>query len=146
MKINQEFRLTVDQGRVDQKQSFVSKGNFNEFMQFQGNKLQVEQLNKLLSEIQNSGERLAKSRTFNDLGKYKTFVKRFIQQAVDYGMGLKQSHSWNSQGNSRSLKIIERLDETLLQLTKDVIDKEKKSIDILEKVGEIKGLLINLYT
>jgi uncharacterized protein YaaR (DUF327 family) len=61
-------------------------------------------------------------------------------------MELKQSHSWNQFGQGRSLKVVETIDETLSELTDELMKKEESSIDILGKVGEIKGLLINLYT
>ncbi|MDX1772462.1 MAG: YaaR family protein, partial [Planococcaceae bacterium] len=67
-------------------------------------------------------------------------------EAVDYGMGLKQSHTWNRFGEGRRLKIIETIDEKLVELAQEILVQEKESIDLLDKIGEIKGLLINLYT
>jgi uncharacterized protein YaaR (DUF327 family) len=61
-------------------------------------------------------------------------------------MNLKQSHTWNQFGEGRKLNIVETIDKQLVELTDDYITKEKPSIDILGKIGEIKGLLINLYT
>jgi len=61
-------------------------------------------------------------------------------------IGLKQSHSWNQYGQGRSLKIVETIDDKLVELTEGVLEKEESSIDLLGKIGEIKGLLINLYT
>jgi uncharacterized protein YaaR (DUF327 family) len=59
---------------------------------------------------------------------------------------MKQSRSWDYNGNSRSLKIIEQVDQSLVELADEVVNKESSTIDILAKIGEIKGLLINLYT
>ena len=43
-------------------------------------------------------------------------------------------------------KIVKEVDKALIDLTNSVLDKEKNSLDILSRVGEIKGLLINMYT
>jgi uncharacterized protein len=145
MKISQDLRLAIDKGRTDQKTSLSGNVRFGELVQKQENKLQIEQLNKLMANIDIAGQRLDRSRTFKDLANYKLLVKQFVEQAVDFGMELKQSHSWNSQGQSRSLKIVEEIDQTLITLTEDILAKEKQSIDILGKIGEVKGLLINLY-
>lgn len=146
MKINQDLRLKLDNVRNDQKQSAANGTPFSELVQKQGNKMQMSQLQSLLKDIDMAGERLGRSRTFKDLAKFKTLVKRFVKEAVDFGMELKQSHSWNQFGQGRTLKVVETIDDKLNELTEDVLKKEGPSIDILGKVGEIKGILINLYT
>lgn len=146
MKINQDIRLNTDKIRTDQKLSANSGIKFNELVQKQDQKMQIGQLQSLLKDIESAGERLSRSRTFKDLSKYKTLVKKFVKEAVDFGMNLKQSHSWNQYGQGRSLKIVETIDDKLVELTEGVLEKEDSSIDLLGKIGEIKGLLINLYT
>ena len=44
------------------------------------------------------------------------------------------------------MKTVKMIDEKLIRLTEDVMDKENDGIAILGQIGEIKGLLINLYT
>ncbi|MGG7622131.1 YaaR family protein [Bacillus coreaensis] len=146
MKINQDIRLNTDKIRSEQKAATNTSLKFNELVQKQDQKMQIGQLQNLLKDIESAGERLSRSRTFKDLSKYKTLVKRFVKEAVDFGMDLKQSHSWNQYGQGRSLKIVETIDEKLVELTEGVLEKEENSIDLLGKIGEIKGLLINLYT
>ncbi|MGV3467129.1 MAG: YaaR family protein [Heyndrickxia sp.] len=146
MKIQQDIRVGLEKSRQDSKQVSANGTKFSAIVQKQDEKLQMDQLNKLLSEIESAGEKLAKSRTFKDLAKYKTLVKRFVRETVDFGMNLKQSHTWNQFGEGRKLNIIETIDKQLVELTNDYIQKERPSIDILGKIGEIKGLLINLYT
>lgn len=146
MKINQDIRVGLEKSRQDSKQITSNGTKFSAIVQKQDEKLQMDQLGKLLSEIESAGEKLAKSRTFKDLAKYKTLVKRFVRETVDFGMNLKQSHTWNQFGEGRKLNIIETIDKQLVELTDDYIKKERPSIDILGKIGEIKGLLINLYT
>ena len=71
LKINQDLRLGLDNKRPDQKGSNSSNIKFTEIIHKQDEKLQIEQLNKLISEIDQAGERLSRSRTFKDLTKYK---------------------------------------------------------------------------
>lgn len=146
MKINQDLRLNVDKIRENPKNTSIDGTKFQEYVQKQDQRLQVTQLNQLLTDIDRAGERLARSRTFKDLAKFKSLVKNFIKETVDFGMNLQQSHSWNQFGQGRSLKIVRTVDEKLIELSEGVLKKEEESIDILGKIGEIKGLLINLYT
>ncbi|WP_442597332.1 YaaR family protein [Neobacillus sp. D3-1R] len=146
MKINQDLRVNVDKVRNEQRQVEVGSSRFQELVSKHDQKMQMEQLHKLMNEVVNAGDRLGRSRSFKDLAKFKTLVKKFIRETVDYGMELKQSHSWNQFGQGRSLKIVETIDEKLVELTEQLTEKEGNSIDLLGKIGEIKGLLINLYT
>jgi uncharacterized protein YaaR (DUF327 family) len=145
MKINQDIRPTIEKGRQESKFQSVGSPRFGELVQKQENKLHMEQLHKLMSDIQSQGDRLSRSRNFKDLAKYKGLVKKYVKQAVDFGMNLKQSHSWTSSGHSQTLKIVEQIDQKLVELTDEVVQREQKAIGILGKIGEIKGLLINLY-
>lgn len=119
---------------------------FSEIISRQEVQLYKEQLDRLLADVQFAGERLGKSRNFQDLVKYKSLVKQLVKETVEAGMELKQSHSWNRFAEGRVLQTVELIDEKLVELTEEMLEDEKQSIDILGKVGEIKGLLINLYT
>lgn len=44
------------------------------------------------------------------------------------------------------LQIIEKVDEKLIELTDELLKQEEENILILGKLGEIKGLIINLFT
>ncbi|AGX02079.1 MULTISPECIES: YaaR family protein [Bacillaceae] len=145
MKINQDLRLNLDKVKQDQKLQPGDGAKFQQLVQKQDQKMQMAQLQGLLKDIDSAGERLGRSRNFKDLAKFKTLVKRFVKETVDYGMELNQSHSWNQYGQGRSLKIVETIDQKLADLTEEVMKKEKQSIGILGKIGEIKGLLINIY-
>lgn len=116
---------------------------FSDMVVQQGNQLQ---LHKLLADVSTAGERLSHSQTFKELAIYKNLVKRFMKEAVEFGMQLKTSHSWNEFAEGKTLHIVETIDQKLLELTDEVMEQEKQTIHVLNKIGEIKGLLISLYT
>lgn len=146
MKIGQDIRPVLDtkqsEGKVGKKTSL----SFGETVSKQSEKLHSEQLTRLLGDIETQGKRLLQSQTVRDLQLYKNLVQRFVKEAVNFGMQLKQNKSWNEQGRSRTLKLVKEIDEQLIQVTEAVLSQEKDSISLLDKIGEIKGLLVNLYT
>ncbi|SFK58105.1 hypothetical protein SAMN04487936_11933 [Halobacillus dabanensis] len=146
MKISQEMRTQLDGAKKQSSQQMKGKPSFDAMVQSQSRQLQEAQLNQLMNNITTQGERVARFRSFRDLAKYKRLIKDFVKESVQYGMNLKHSHSWNRQGRTRKLTIVEAVDEKLVELTDNVLDQEKRSVDLLELIGEIKGLLINLYT
>lgn len=146
MKINHDIPIKLDKSRQDAKQFQTGNGRFQQMVQTQDQKMQIQTLNRLIGDIEGAGQRLVRSRTFRELAKYKALVKRFVKEAVEYGLELKQSKSWNEYGQSRPLKTVETIDAKLVELSEEILNKEKSSLEILEMIGEIKGLLINLYT
>ncbi|MBD8589589.1 YaaR family protein [Peribacillus frigoritolerans] len=146
MKINHDIPIKLDKSRQDAKQFQTGNGRFQQMVQTQDQKMQIQTLNRLIGDIEGAGQRLVRSRTFRELAKYKALVKRFVKEAVEYGLELKQSTSWNEYGQSRPLKTVETIDAKLVELSEEILNKEKSSLEILEMIGEIKGLLINLYT
>ena len=146
MKINHDIPIKLDKSHQDAKQFQTANGRFQQMVQTQDQKMQIQTLNRLIGDIDGAGHRLVRSRTFRELAKYKALVKRFVKEAVEYGLELKQSTSWNEYGQSRPLKTVETIDEKLVELSEEILNKEKSSLEILEMIGEIKGLLINLYT
>ncbi|PAK38036.1 YaaR family protein [Peribacillus simplex] len=146
MKINHDIPIKLDKSRQDAKQFQTGNGRFQQMIQTQDQKMQIQTLNRLIGDIEGAGQRLVRSRTFRELAKYKALVKRFVKEAVEYGLELKQSTSWNEYGQGRPLKTVETIDAKLVELSEEILNKEKSSLEILEMIGEIKGLLINLYT
>ena len=144
MKINQDLRMNLNTN-TSIRQNNQTNNRFGDMVVKQGSKMQTEQLTRLLGDISAAGDRVARSRNLRELARFKMLGKRFLQEAVDYGLEMKQSHTWNRFGEGRRLKIVATIDEHLVELAEDLLNEEKESIELLAKIGEIKGLLINLY-
>ncbi|MGV2913358.1 YaaR family protein [Bacillus safensis] len=146
MKINQDMRLRLEKRELQAMKGSQTSASFKASMETQSGKLRLEQLTVMLSDIEVFGKKLAKSRNLKDLARFKGLVKRFVKETVDNGLNIETSRSFDIYGNTRTLALVKALDEKLIELNEEMMDQEKPSIDLLERIGEIKGLLINLYT
>ncbi|MEI4790835.1 YaaR family protein [Bacillus sp. FJAT-53060] len=146
MKINQDMRLLLKKRELQAIKGSQTSASFKASMETQSGKMRLEQLTVMLSDIEVFGKKLTKSRNLKDLARFKGLVKRFVKETVDNGLNIETSRSFDLYGNTRTLALVKALDEKLVELTEDMMDQEKPSIDLLERIGEIKGLLINLYT
>lgn len=108
-------------------------------------KLQLNSLNQLMDRVDLQGQRLTKQQTIENLVDYKKLVKQFISESLSYGLQLTEKQSFHLNDGMKSHQLVEVIDEKLLAINDEVLDNEKKGIDLLGIVGEIKGLLINLY-
>lgn len=82
---------------------------------------------------------------FKDLVRFKGFVKCFVKEVVDSGFLYEMLKSFDLYGNSRMLGFVKEIDDKLIQFMEEMMDQEKLVIDLLDCIGEIKGLLINFY-
>ncbi len=108
-------------------------------------KLQLESLNQLMARVDTQGQKLGNQRTLENLRDYKNLVKQFVGESLSYGLQLSEKQSFNQSGGMKTHQLVEVIDQKLIELHDEVIHNEKESIDLLRVVGEIKGLLINLY-
>lgn len=119
--------------------------SFASVMRKSQSKLQLDALNLLISRVDTQGQKLAKQRTLENLRDYKNLVKQFVGESLNYGMQLSEKQSFNMSGGMKTHQLVEIIDQKLIELNDEVLNNEKEGIDILRLVGEIKGLLINLY-
>ena len=145
MKVNSDHQAGLDKPRNEQVQRQRGGAQFGKMVAQHGEKLHSEQITRLLGDISSAGDRIARSRNMRDMARFKMLVRRFLKEAVESGLELKQSHTWNQYGEGRRLKVVKTIDEKILALSEDLLNEEKTAIDLLEQIGEIKGLLINLY-
>ncbi|RDU35917.1 DUF327 domain-containing protein [Neobacillus piezotolerans] len=107
--------------------------------------LSQERLQTLLVQLDRNGNRLAVSRTIQDLFAYKQTIKEFLQEVVQNGFSLEEHHSFQQNGREKKLILIKQVDTHLLELSDQVFDKQTTTVSLLDKLGEIKGLLVNIY-
>jgi uncharacterized protein YaaR (DUF327 family) len=103
------------------------------------------QLEALMSHLERQGQVLIQSRTIEHLRDYKKVVEEFVREAVSSGLQLSEKQSYHPNGHMKTHQIVEKVDEKLLELHDEVMNKEESGLEVLRLVGEVKGLLINLY-
>lgn len=98
MKIDQNLIANLNNERKDLRQNQINSTNFKSLVRWNESKFRLDQLNYLIGEIEVQGERLAKGRNPRDLAKFKQLVKRFLKEAVDYGIEVSEQTSWGPGG------------------------------------------------
>lgn len=91
MKINKDIRVNTDASKQEIKSGQVET-KFRELVTKQNEKLQTGQLQALMKNIDDTGTRLGRSQNLKDLNKFKSLVKQFVKEAVDFGIGLKKKN------------------------------------------------------
>lgn len=146
MKINPGWRPFGKQIQLTDSPAAhpASPKSFSDTLRQQDEKADREQLNRMLQQIQQQGERLAKSMTVRELRAYKLLVRQFLEKTVRRGVGIKETTGWDRRGRGKRYKLLDEIDRHLLEMADDMLETEEGKIELLAKVGEIRGLLINL--
>ncbi|MGO0063603.1 YaaR family protein [Brevibacillus fluminis] len=144
MDVNKIGMMGLDKLRPKQEKPLESI-SFQELMAKGREKINQEKFQRLLQDIDEQGKILAESRTVEDLRRYKQLVKELMNDVVKYGISLEERRGFNRRGRTKIYKILSEVDKKLLQVTDEVLKKESRGLSILDLVGEIKGLLINIF-
>ncbi|MFD2671563.1 YaaR family protein [Marinicrinis sediminis] len=146
MKINPGFQPVRNIQKNDAGGTPSTQQNqFSDTMRQQHQQATQQQLKQMLDQVQQQGERLLKSMTVRELRQYKLLVKRFLEETVRRGVGLKETRGWDRRGRGKKYKILEEIDQYLLEMADELLEAENGKVELLNRVGEIRGLLINLW-
>jgi uncharacterized protein len=104
-----------------------------------------ERLQVLLKEIDQHGHRLSRSQTIEDLLAFKQTIRTYLQEVVQHGYSLEEHKGFHPNGREKRLIMVKQVDQHLLELSETILEKQATSVELLEKIGEIKGLLVNIY-
>jgi uncharacterized protein YaaR (DUF327 family) len=104
-----------------------------------------EQLEKMMLAIRKQGDQLVEAKNIEVLVQYKRMVKEFVSQAVDFAFEIQERKGLSRMGRSKVLKVVAQIDESLIAITDSFIAEERSRIKLLSKIGELQGLLMNLY-
>jgi uncharacterized protein len=144
VKINQS--LGINQERfLPVREKGKETADFQQLLTKKQTDFSQERLQSILKELDKHETRLSHSRTVQDLISYKQKIREFLQEVVQNGYSLDEHRSAFSNGREKRLKLIKQVDEKLVELSNQVLENQAPSVELLEKMGEIKGLLVNLY-
>lgn len=105
-----------------------------------------QRLQSLMEEITMQGEALSKKRDVRDMRRYRSLVKEFMNEVVSRSHAFSRENFLDRRGRHRVYGIIRLVDQTLDELAQELVKDEQDNISILNKIGEIRGLLLDIFT
>lgn len=103
-----------------------------------------ERLGLLMEDITQQGNKLTKKMDIRDMKKYRSLVKEFLNEVVNRSHKFSRENFLDRRGRHRVYGIIRQVDDTLDALAKELVKDEKDHIEILARIGEIRGLLLDI--
>ena len=105
-----------------------------------------ERLTSMMEEITRQGDKLAKRRDIKDMKRYRGLVKDFMNEIVSRSHEFDRENFLDRKGRHRVYGIVRLVDENLDALAQELMKDEQDHMAILSKIGEIRGLLLDIFT
>lgn len=105
-----------------------------------------EKLGGLFTKIEAQTSKLQDSLFIEDLIEYKGLVKEFLHVSVNNSHIFHRENSLDRRGRHRVYSLVKRVDKELDELTRDFLDIEKNRLRILQRLDDIKGMLLDVLT
>ena len=103
-------------------------------------------LEGLLDEVHESGEALLQSQSLDNIRKYRQAVRAFLDHVLNRMLAVEEQVSGGSVLRRKRFTQVKVIDGKLERLAAEVLQSQGKQLDLLEKINEIQGLLIDLMT
>ena len=105
----------------------------------------TERLETLMEDISEEGTRLSERLDISGMKKYRGLVREFVNEITVNSREYGRENFLDRKGRHRVFGTIKTIDTTLDELAQQLFSKEKNSLAILEKTGQIEGLLMDLF-
>jgi hypothetical protein len=144
---NKELSSSVKMERKNSKNGDIKsvKSDFKTELSKIEQKEIKERLDKLLDVVDKQGKKLKQSLEKKDLLEYKKRVKDFLRLIQKEFVQAKQSFSWDGAGNLKTYTIVEKVNKNLDTLHNLFLKEQADVLEVVKKIDEIRGLLIDLY-
>ena len=103
-------------------------------------------IDSLMTDITRQGELIARHMDIRDMKKYRGLVRDFLNEVVYRSHKFSRENFLDRKGRHRVYGIIRLIDSNLDELAQELMNDEQNHIKILEKIGEIRGLLLDILT
>jgi uncharacterized protein YaaR (DUF327 family) len=137
VKINPLDRVTT--GRY--KPVMIKTGESKDFSStLDMAKRDQRKIEEMLDKIKSAGEQLKQTKTKEDVVEYKMQIQAYLAYVLENFYRIRQDYEMG-----RLLIRVEIINKKIEELTAALLEQQKENFEIVGKIDEITGLLLDLY-
>lgn len=103
-----------------------------------------EKLGNMMQEITEQGEKIAKHMDIKDMRKYRELVKGFLNEVVNRSHKFSRENFLDRRGRHRVYGIVKLVDKNLDELAGELVKEEKNHLEIVGRIDDIRGILLDI--
>ena len=105
-----------------------------------------QKIGGLMSQIDEQGKKISKKKDIRDMRRYRELIKELLNEVVYRSHEFSRENFLDRRGRHRVYGIIRLVDKNLDEPAEELMKDEQDNISILSKIGEIQGLLLDIFT
>ena len=103
-----------------------------------------EKLGSMMEQITEQGEKIPKHMDIKDMRKYRELVKGFLNEVVNRSHKFSRENFLDRRGRHRVYGIVKLVDKNLDELAGELVKEEKNHLEIVGRIDDIRGLLLDI--
>jgi len=104
----------------------------------------VQKLGGMIESITKQGKLLSENMDLSELKRYRSMVHDFINEVVGNSHEFSRENFLDRRGRHRVFGIVKVVNKNLDDLAQELLKSEKDNLKVLERVDEIRGLLLDI--
>lgn len=100
----------------------------------------------MMEDITMQGKKLGKHVDVRDMKRYRKLIQEFMNEIVNRSHKFSRENFLDRRGRHRVYGMIKRVNAALDELAQELMKDEKDHLVILDKIDEIRGLLLDILT
>ena len=109
-----------------------------------GKEAHEARLIEMKDEIDEQGKRLADRVDVKEFEKYRRLIRDFLDEIVSNGYTFCREDAYASRGKHRYIATVRVVNEKLDELGKEFMKEQADQIEVLHRIDDIRGLLLDL--
>lgn len=120
-------------------------GNFEEIVQKTQTKEVEEKISDMIDTVDKLKSMLEYDMSVDNLMEYKKGLKSFIEYYTKHELQVQDVLMTDRKGYTKKMQVIKTMNEKLNNMTTNMLETHLGHMQMLKDIGEIQGLITNLY-
>lgn len=103
-------------------------------------------LTSMMQDITEQGDKIEKHMDIKDMKRYRELVKGFLNEVVNRSHEFSRENFLDKRGRHRVYGIVKLVDKNLGDLASELVKDEKDHLEIVSRIDDIRGLLLDVST
>lgn len=105
----------------------------------------TEKIQRMCEDIFKQGDLVAKRADIKELQRYRSMIQELLNETVSNGFEFQKAGSFDARGRHRVFATINKVNANLDDLTNELLKEQSDEIEVLNKIDDIRGLLVDLF-
>jgi uncharacterized protein len=142
--LNNPPNVSGSSGKDDKRVSDNKESNFQSQLKRVEGQNAEDRLAELAGRILEQGDKVGKKADIRELKIYKKLISEFLDEAVRNSHKFSKRNLLDKRGRHKVYANIKMINDNLDGLTKEVLSDEKDNIKILQRLDDIRGLILDI--